>query len=49
MSVTVASGAKRVKVKSAPAGVTVAGGVKNGKLAVAVIQPRGVAAPARSC
>ena len=38
------SGAKSVKVKSAPAGVTVAGGVKKGRLAVAVLRPRGVAA-----
>ena len=33
-----------MKVKSAPAGVTVAGGVKKGRLAVAVVRPRGVAA-----
>src|SRR5690349_24957997 len=44
VSVTFASGVKGVKVKSAPAGVTVAGGVKGGRLAVAVIRPRGVAA-----
>ena len=44
VSVTFASGVKSVKVKSAPAGVTVAGGVKGGKLAVAVVHPRGVAA-----
>src|SRR4051794_21587669 len=44
VSVTFASGVKSVKVKRAPAGVTVAGGVKGGKLAVAVIRPRGVAA-----
>src|SRR4051812_44533136 len=44
VSVTFASGVKSVKVKSAPAGVTVAGGVKGGKMAVAVIRPRGVAA-----
>src|SRR4051794_36862056 len=44
VSVTFASGVKSVKVKSAPAGVTVAGGVKGGKLAVAVIHPRGVTA-----
>ncbi len=45
VSVVVASGAPRaVKVKSAPAGVTVSGGVKQGRLAVAVVRPRGVAA-----
>ena len=44
VAVAVASGAKSVKVKSAPAGVTVAGGVKKGRLAVAVVRPRGVAA-----
>jgi hypothetical protein len=44
VAVAVAAGAKAVKVKSAPAGVTVAGGVKKGKLAVAVVRPRGVAA-----
>src|SRR5215217_1084822 len=44
VSVTFASGIKSVRVASAPAGVTVAGGVKGGKLAVAVIHPRGVAA-----
>ena len=44
MAVAVASGVKAVKVKSAPAGVTVAGGVKKGRLAVAVVRPRGVAA-----
>src|SRR5262245_24101788 len=44
VAVTVASGAKSVKVKSAPAGVTVAGGVKKGRIAVAVVRPRGVAA-----
>ena len=44
MAVAVASGAKSVKVKSAPAGVTVAGGIKKGRLAVAVVRPRGVAA-----
>src|SRR3954454_25021114 len=44
VSVTFASGVKSVKVKSAPAGVTVAGGVKNGKLVVAVVRPRGVQA-----
>lgn len=44
VAVTFASGAKSVKVKSAPAGVTVAGGVRGGKLAVAVVRPRGVAA-----
>src|SRR5690349_6232725 len=43
VAVAVASGAKGVKVKSAPAGVTVAGGVKKGRLAVAVVRPRGVA------
>src|SRR4051794_1250223 len=47
VSVTFASGVKSVKVKSAPAGVTVAGGVKGGKLAVAVVRPRGVAASGR--
>ena len=41
---TFASGVKSVKVKSAPAGVTVAGGVKGGKLAVAVVRPRGASA-----
>jgi hypothetical protein len=44
VAVAVASGAKSVKVKSAPAGVTVAGAVKKGRLAVAVVRPRGVAA-----
>jgi hypothetical protein len=44
VAVAVASGAKSVKVKSAPAGVTVAGGVKQGRLAVAVVRPRGVTA-----
>jgi hypothetical protein len=44
VAVAVASGAKSVKVTSAPAGVTVAGGVKKGRLAVAVVRPRGVAA-----
>ena len=44
VAVAVAGGAKGVKVKSAPAGVTVAGGVKKGRLAVAVVRPRGVAA-----
>ena len=44
VAVAVASGAKSVKVKSAPAGVTVSGGVKKGRLAVAVVRPRGVAA-----
>src|SRR4029079_7756936 len=44
VAVAVASGAKSVKVKSAPAGVTVAGGVKKGRIAVAVVRPRGVAA-----
>ena len=44
VAVAVAGGAKGVKVKSAPAGVTVAGGVKKGTLAVAVVRPRGVAA-----
>jgi hypothetical protein len=44
VAVAVAKGAKGVKVKSAPAGVTVAGGVKKGRLAVAVVRPRGVAA-----
>ncbi|MBE2315402.1 hypothetical protein DVA67_005415 [Solirubrobacter sp. CPCC 204708] len=44
VAVTFASGVKSVKVKSAPAGVTVAGGVKGGKLAVAVVRPRGAAA-----
>ncbi|MDA0182240.1 hypothetical protein OJ997_18180, partial [Solirubrobacter phytolaccae] len=43
VAVTFASGVKSVKVKSAPAGVTVAGGVKGGKLAVAVVRPRGAA------
>lgn len=41
VAVTFASGVKSVKVKSAPTGVTVAGGVKGGKLAVALIRPRG--------
>lgn len=44
VAVTFASGVKSVKVKSAPAGVTVAGGVKGGKLAVAVVRPRGATA-----
>ena len=44
VSVTFASGVKSVKVKSAPAGVTVAGGVKGGKLVVAVVRPRGAQA-----
>ncbi len=44
VAVAVAGGVKSVKVKSAPAGVTVAGGVKKGRLAVAVVRPRGVAA-----
>jgi hypothetical protein len=44
VAVAVGSGAKSVKVKSAPAGVTVSGGVKKGRLAVAVVRPRGVAA-----
>src|SRR4051794_25248567 len=44
VSVTFASGVKSLKVAAAPAGVTVAGGVKGGRLAVAVIHPRGVAA-----
>lgn len=43
VAVTFASGVKSVKVKSAPTGVTVAGGVKGGKLAVAVVRPRGAA------
>jgi hypothetical protein len=34
----------RFKVRSAPAGVTVAGGAKGGRFAVAVVRPRGVAA-----
>jgi hypothetical protein len=44
VSVTFASGVKSVKVKSAPAGLTVAGGAKAGKLVVAVVHPRGVKA-----
>ena len=44
VAVVVAAKAKSVKVKSAPAGVTVSGGVKKGRLAVAVVRPRGVAA-----
>ena len=44
VAVAVGSGAKWVKVKSAPAGVTVSGGVKKGRLAVAIVRPRGVAA-----
>jgi hypothetical protein len=44
VAVAVASGAKSVKVKSAPAGVTVAGAVKKGRLAVAVVRPHGTAA-----
>ena len=44
VTVVVASGAKAVSVKAMPNGLTVAGGVKAGKLAVAVIRPRGVAA-----
>jgi len=44
VAVAIGSGARAVKVKSAPAGVTVAGGVAKGRLAVAVLRPRGVAA-----
>ena len=44
VAVAVAGGVKSVKVKSAPKGVTVAGGVKQGRLAVAVVRPRGAAA-----
>src|SRR5688500_7206640 len=44
VAVAVASGATSVKVTSAPASVTAAGGVKKGRLAVAVVRPRGVAA-----
>jgi hypothetical protein len=44
VAVAMGSGAKSVKVKSAPAGVTVAGGVAKGRFAVAVVRPRGVAA-----
>src|SRR4051794_37440900 len=44
VSVAFAGAAKAVKVKSAPAGLTVSGGVKKGRLAVAVVRPRGVAA-----
>lgn len=44
VAVAVASGVTSVKVKSAPAGVTVTGGVKKGRLAVAVVRPRGAAA-----
>src|SRR4051812_12776028 len=44
VAVAFAGGAKSVKVKSAPAGLTVSGGVKKGRLAVAVVRPRGVAA-----
>src|ERR1700754_295617 len=44
VAVTVATGVKSVQVKAMPKGLTVAGGVKGGKLAVAVIRPRGVAA-----
>src|SRR3954454_17628476 len=44
VAVAFAGGAKAVKVKSAPAGLTVSGGVKKGRLAVAVMRPRGVAA-----
>jgi hypothetical protein len=44
VAVVLAAKAKAVKVKSAPAGVTVAGGVKKGRLAVAVVRPRGAAA-----
>src|SRR5688500_17423395 len=44
VAVAVAGGVKGVKVKSAPAGVTVAGGVKKGRVAVAVVRPRGAAA-----
>jgi hypothetical protein len=44
VAVAAAAGGKSVKVKSAPAGVTVAGGVGKGRLAVAVVRPRGVAA-----
>ena len=39
-----ASGAKGVKVESTGESVTVAGGVKKGRLAVAVVRPRGAAA-----
>ena len=35
-----AGGVKSVKVRSAPNGVTVAGGVAKGRLAVAVVRPR---------
>ena len=44
VAVAVASGAKSVKVKSAPGGVTVAGGVSKGRVAVAVVRGRGMAA-----
>jgi hypothetical protein len=44
VSVVVGTGLKSIKVKSAPAGVTVAGGVKRGRFAVAVVRPRGAGA-----
>jgi len=44
VAVAVGSGVKSLKATSAPAGVTVAGGVRKGRFAVAVIRPRGVAA-----
>src|SRR4051812_49482758 len=44
VAVAVGAGGKSLKVTSAPAGVTVAGGVGKGRLAVAVIRPRGVVA-----
>ncbi len=43
-TITVATAAKSVKVKSAPRGVIVLGSVKKGKLAVAIARPRGSAA-----
>ena len=44
VAVVVGGGVKSVKVNSAPAGVTVAGGVSKGRFAVAVVRPRGVTA-----
>src|SRR3954470_3835311 len=46
VAVAVGRGGK-VKVRSAPAGLTVAGGAKGGRIAVAVIRPRGTVASGR--
>src|SRR4051794_4541119 len=43
VSVVVGAGAKRLTVRSAPPGLTVAGGVKRGRFAVAVVRPRAAA------